>query len=161
MVAKCKYGRFLDGALRDRFVTGLRNPAVQTGLLKKKELTFKSALKLKTHEWAPLEVKGRAKVTMEYDGQRKALPVIVVPENKPGLLGRDWIENLDVELSDIHTVQAELMPDNLVKRWTDYCFSSQRLQKSASTRCNGRILRTQVQVELLVASRKTDHRRLS
>ncbi|XP_049523897.1 uncharacterized protein LOC119454128 [Dermacentor silvarum] len=281
LAAKCKYGTFLDDALRDRFVAGLRNPAIQTGLLKKKELSFESAcdfaksvemaeqesrgfrpgsgteadvhairktgrkaafagkpgkqyeatktkchrcgqehdasscryrkarcysckrtghlarvcgqrppgagkihavadqqednemmlyavhhaglakqpyqvelmlgrkrvqmqvdtgaavslisedlwkqlvnpppltpstVKLKTYGGAPLEVKGQAEVPVEYNGQRKILPVVVVPGNKPALLGRDWIENLDVDLNGIHTVQAELTADNLVKR---------------------------------------------
>ncbi|XP_037577020.1 uncharacterized protein LOC119459280 [Dermacentor silvarum] len=175
LAAKCKYGTFLDDALRDRFVAGLRNPAIQTGLLKKKELLFESAcdfaksvemaeqesmgfrpgsgteadvhairktgrkaafagkpedlwkqlvnpppltpstVKLKTYGGAPLEVKGQAEVPVEYNGQRKILPVVVVPGNKPALLGRDWIENLDVVLNGIHKVQAELTADNLVK----------------------------------------------
>lgn len=40
--AKCEYGTFLDEPLCSRFVTGLRNSANQTGLLKK-ELSFESA----------------------------------------------------------------------------------------------------------------------
>ncbi|KAH9360262.1 hypothetical protein HPB48_005714 [Haemaphysalis longicornis] len=43
MAAKCNYGTFLDDALRDRFVAGLRNSTIQTSLLKRKELTFESA----------------------------------------------------------------------------------------------------------------------
>ncbi|KAL1442397.1 hypothetical protein MTO96_046431 [Rhipicephalus appendiculatus] len=42
MAAKCKYATILDDALRDRFVAGLRNPAIQTGL-QKRELSFESA----------------------------------------------------------------------------------------------------------------------
>ncbi|KAL1444097.1 hypothetical protein MTO96_030051 [Rhipicephalus appendiculatus] len=36
MAAKCAFGNFLDDALRDRFVAGLSNPAIQATLLKKK-----------------------------------------------------------------------------------------------------------------------------
>ncbi|XP_037574318.1 uncharacterized protein LOC119456559 [Dermacentor silvarum] len=74
-----------------------------------------STVKLKTYGGAPLEVKGQAEVPVEYNGQRKILLVVVVPGNKPALLGRDWIENLDVDLNGIHMVQAELTADNLVK----------------------------------------------
>ncbi|KAH9384861.1 hypothetical protein HPB48_026890 [Haemaphysalis longicornis] len=50
--AKCNCGTFLDDALRDRFVAGLRNSTIQTGLLKKKELTFESACVFaKSVEW--------------------------------------------------------------------------------------------------------------
>ncbi|KAL1444211.1 hypothetical protein MTO96_041866 [Rhipicephalus appendiculatus] len=75
-----------------------------------------STVKLKTYGGAPLEVKGQAEVPVEYNGRRKILPVVVVPGNKPALLGRDWIQDLDVDLNGIHTVQAELTADNLVKR---------------------------------------------
>ncbi|KAL1443973.1 hypothetical protein MTO96_045735 [Rhipicephalus appendiculatus] len=75
-----------------------------------------STVKLKTYGGVPLEVKGQAEVPVEYNGLRKILPVVVVPGNKPALLGRDWIEDLDVDLNGIHTVQAELTADNLVKR---------------------------------------------
>ncbi|KAL1481112.1 hypothetical protein MTO96_050454 [Rhipicephalus appendiculatus] len=74
-----------------------------------------STVKLKTYGGAPLEVKGQAEVPVEYNGRRKILPVVVVPGNKPALLGRDWIQDLDVDLNGIHTVQAELTADNLVK----------------------------------------------
>lgn len=59
LAAKCKYGTFLDDALRDRFVAGLRNPAIQTGLLKKKELSFESACDFaKSVEMAEQESRG-------------------------------------------------------------------------------------------------------
>ncbi|KAL1476321.1 hypothetical protein MTO96_036592 [Rhipicephalus appendiculatus] len=76
-----------------------------------------STVKLKTYGRAPLEVKGQAEVPVEYNGQRKILPVVVLPGNKPSLPGRDWIEDLDVELNGIHTVEAELTADNLVKMY--------------------------------------------
>ncbi|XP_064464895.1 uncharacterized protein LOC135376222, partial [Ornithodoros turicata] len=260
MAAKCEFGQFLDDALRDRFVAGLRNPAIQTGLLKKKELTFETAcefaksvelaeresrgfrpvagtdaevhaikktsrkpvsgsetrtaknkcyrcgeehdanscryrktrcyhckrtghlsrvcrsrqttadavhnvdyeqpdselllysvyhvgttkrpyevevrleeslfkllkqppslaqcaLKLKTYGGTPLEVIGQGQVAVEYNGQRKVLQIIVVPGDKPALLGRDWIESLGVDLNSIHEVHTELAPDSLVRRY--------------------------------------------
>ncbi|KAL1471412.1 hypothetical protein MTO96_039939 [Rhipicephalus appendiculatus] len=81
-----------------------------------------ATVKLKTYGGVPLEVKGQAEVPVEYNGLRKILPVVVVPGNKPALLGRDWIEDLDVDLNGIHTVQAELTADNLVKSQKCYSF---------------------------------------
>ncbi len=40
----CKFGTYLNDALRDRLVCGLRNEAIQKRLLEVKELTFKDAL---------------------------------------------------------------------------------------------------------------------
>ncbi|KAL1477922.1 hypothetical protein MTO96_035357 [Rhipicephalus appendiculatus] len=74
-----------------------------------------STVKLRTYGGAPLGVKGQAEVPVEYNVLLKILPVVVVPGNKPALLGRDWIEDLDVDLNGIHTVQAEITADNLVK----------------------------------------------
>ncbi|KAL1477588.1 hypothetical protein MTO96_035619 [Rhipicephalus appendiculatus] len=45
-----------------------------------------STVKLKTYGGAPLGVKGQAEVLVDYYGQRKILPVAVVPGNKPALL---------------------------------------------------------------------------
>ncbi|XP_040067033.1 uncharacterized protein LOC120840511 [Ixodes scapularis] len=43
LAATCEFGQFLDEALRDRFVAGLKDQAAQAELLKKKTLTFSAA----------------------------------------------------------------------------------------------------------------------
>ncbi|XP_064459015.1 uncharacterized protein LOC135369352 [Ornithodoros turicata] len=43
LAAKCDFGTFFDDALRDRFVADLKNPGIQAGLLKKRDLKFTSA----------------------------------------------------------------------------------------------------------------------
>ncbi|XP_064476131.1 uncharacterized protein LOC135390043 isoform X2 [Ornithodoros turicata] len=43
LAAKCDFGAFLDDSLRDRFVAGLKNPGIQAGLLKNRDLKFTSA----------------------------------------------------------------------------------------------------------------------
>lgn len=47
----------------------------------------KCPLDLKTYEDTLLETKGQANVVVEYEGQRKTLPVVVVPGLQPCLLG--------------------------------------------------------------------------
>ena len=44
LAARCKFEAFLDEALRDRFVCGLRSETIQRSLLSEKELTFASAV---------------------------------------------------------------------------------------------------------------------
>lgn len=46
LAGHCDFGTFLDDALRDRFVAGLRDKPTQTELLKRTTLTFANALKL-------------------------------------------------------------------------------------------------------------------
>nr|XP_037272778.1 uncharacterized protein LOC119164663 [Rhipicephalus microplus] len=253
MTAKCNYGTFLDDALRDRFVAGLRNSTIQTGLLKRKELTFESAcvfaksvelaeresrgfrptantdadihalkktgkepefaskpknssickqpapgtvhnvsdeasrgtelllhgvylvrteqpyeaevqiagqlvkmqvdtgaavslvpeciyrqlkqppqlakceMKLKTCGGATLQVKGQAEVSVDYKGQRKVLPIILVPGEKPALLGRDWIANVEMDLNSIHEVHAQPSVDSILSRGRTGARNPQRL----------------------------------
>lgn len=44
MAARCNFGTFLESALRDQFVFGLRNTRVQSRLLEKDNLTLKVAM---------------------------------------------------------------------------------------------------------------------
>uniref|UniRef100_A0A668SMS5 Retrotransposon gag domain-containing protein n=1 Tax=Oreochromis aureus TaxID=47969 RepID=A0A668SMS5_OREAU len=44
--ATCDFGQYLDEALRDRFVSGLRSDAVQHKLLSEKDLTFPRACEI-------------------------------------------------------------------------------------------------------------------
>ena len=44
--AQCEFGTFLDGALRDRFVCGLRKESIQRKLLGEKTLDFSKALQI-------------------------------------------------------------------------------------------------------------------
>ncbi|XP_049517058.1 uncharacterized protein LOC119439901 [Dermacentor silvarum] len=58
LAASCEFGQFLDDALRNRFVAGLRNEATQAELLKKSTLTFQAAYDLaKSGELARTETR--------------------------------------------------------------------------------------------------------
>ncbi|KAL3248967.1 hypothetical protein MRX96_056253 [Rhipicephalus microplus] len=70
--------------------------------LKQPPQLAKCEMKLKTYGGATLQVKGQAEVLVDYKGQRKVLPIIVVPGEKPALLGHDWIANLGMDLNSIH-----------------------------------------------------------
>ncbi|KAL3220085.1 hypothetical protein MRX96_050459 [Rhipicephalus microplus] len=60
---------------------------------------------------------GQAEVPIEYNGQLKIVPVVVVPGNKPALHGPDRIVNPDIDLNGLHTVHLELSADKLMKRY--------------------------------------------
>ncbi|XP_077550377.1 uncharacterized protein LOC144163322 [Haemaphysalis longicornis] len=54
--------------------------------LKQPPQLAKCDMKLKSYGGATLKVKGQAEVLVDYKGQRKFLPIIVVPGDKPALL---------------------------------------------------------------------------
>lgn len=58
LAGSCEFGQFLDDALRDRFVAGLRDETAQAELLKKSTLTFQAAYDLaKSGELARTETR--------------------------------------------------------------------------------------------------------
>lgn len=85
--------------------------------LKQPPQLAKCEMKLKTYGGATLQVKGQAEVLVDYKGQRKVLPIIVVPGEKPALLGRDWIANLGMDLNSIHEVHAQPSVDSILSRY--------------------------------------------
>jgi hypothetical protein len=46
LATRCKFGDYIDDALRDRFVCGLRKENIQSQLLKEKTLTFATAIEM-------------------------------------------------------------------------------------------------------------------
>lgn len=76
MAAKYAFRDFLDDALRDSFVTGLRNPAVLAALLQKKELNFETASELarvtELAEKSP-RFSGRPRVALQEEGSVRAV----------------------------------------------------------------------------------------
>nr|XP_054930096.1 uncharacterized protein K02A2.6-like [Dermacentor andersoni] len=178
MAAKCTFGTFLDDALRDRFVVGLRNVAIQATLLKRKELNFETAcdlakaaelaeresksfrssngnlrmdeaihavskkghlqqkpriyaklprkpeltkclLELQSYGGTPLETTGQTHVSVEYETQKKTLPVIVVPGTQPCLLGRDCLVQLKLNWNPVFNVEAEQKVKVLLQMYLD------------------------------------------
>ncbi|KAL3184399.1 hypothetical protein MRX96_031949 [Rhipicephalus microplus] len=85
--------------------------------LKQPPQLAKCEMKLKTYGGATLQVKGQAEVLVDYKGQRKVLPIIAVPGEKPALLGRDWIANLGMDLNSIHEVHAQPSVDSILSRY--------------------------------------------
>ncbi|XP_064459074.1 uncharacterized protein K02A2.6-like [Ornithodoros turicata] len=74
--------------------------------------------RFKTYGGTPLHVTGKIDVLVEYEGQKKTLPVIVVPGRKPCLLGRDWLERLSLNWSDVFSIDAEDKVKHLAKKYS-------------------------------------------
>ena len=56
----------------------------------------------------PIPVKGRTKVKVEYQGQERSLPALVVSGSKPPLLGRDWLKVIRLNWPElVGSVQSE------------------------------------------------------
>ena len=49
----------------------------------------------------PIPVKGRQKVKVEYQGQEKWLPALVVAGSRPPLMGRDWLKVIKLNWKEL------------------------------------------------------------
>lgn len=61
-----------------------------------------SSLILKTCTGEPVPTKGLINVTVQVNGQTAVLPLYVVKEKYPSLLGRSWLEKLTLDWAEIH-----------------------------------------------------------
>ena len=57
----------------------------------------KSNLLLTTYSNKKINVIGQTMVQVKYDGQEEALPLIVVAGNGPTLVGRNWLEKIQID----------------------------------------------------------------
>ncbi|KAI7802842.1 hypothetical protein IRJ41_020318 [Triplophysa rosa] len=64
-------------------------------------------VKLKTYTGEPLEVVGVTDVQVKYQQQEKKMPLVVVKGSGPCLLGREWLEGLRLQWSEIKLIQSE------------------------------------------------------
>ncbi|XP_064464374.1 uncharacterized protein K02A2.6-like [Ornithodoros turicata] len=65
---------------------------------------LKAALKLRTWTGTPLQVRGKARVTVQLHRKQAKLDLYIVAGTGTSLLGRDWFEPLGISLSGIHRV---------------------------------------------------------
>ena len=52
----------------------------------------KTNFKLRDYHGRPLEIKGVTRVLVQYERQKRNLPLVIVAGNRPALLGRNWLE---------------------------------------------------------------------
>ena len=60
--------------------------------------------RLRTHTGESLPVLGSITVTVHHNNQQKTLPLLIVQGEGPSLLGRDWLEHLQLDWAAIHKI---------------------------------------------------------
>lgn len=75
-------------------------------LLPQKKLA-KSKARLSTYSGERLKAKGECNVTVEYQSQKKTLPLVVVEGRGPNLLGRNWLSEIRLDWKAINMVKSE------------------------------------------------------
>ena len=70
-------------------------------------------IKLTTYTGEKLEVKGNIQVQVQYQGQRKALPLLIVGVEGPTLLGRNWLQHIKLDWRALHSLSVELEFDQI------------------------------------------------
>ena len=68
----------------------------------------KSEILLKTYSGERLQVVGQALVVVEYKRMKVELPLLVVEGNGPSLLGRNWLNTIQLDWKEIKYVSTEL-----------------------------------------------------
>lgn len=68
-----------------------------------------SKIKLKTYTGEPVEIVGVADVHVKYKQQEKEMPLVIVKGTGPCLLGRAWLEEIQLQWGEIKLVQLEKM----------------------------------------------------
>ena len=67
----------------------------------------KSTVSLRTYTGEPLDVMGSMEVEVKYKSQEARLPLLVVTGEGPCLLGRDWLQQIQLDWREIHSLQQD------------------------------------------------------
>ncbi|KAK6179270.1 hypothetical protein SNE40_011672 [Patella caerulea] len=76
-----------------------------------------SSVVLKTYSGEVLNLMGELEVTVTYNNQTVVLPVIVVKGANPALIGRNWLQKLKLDWSNIFKVQADVDIQPWIKKF--------------------------------------------
>ena len=68
-----------------------------------------SQLRLCIYSGEPLEVMGSLRVRVRHGGQDFNLSLTVVKRNGPSLLGRDWLEHLQIDWEQVHQISTSAL----------------------------------------------------
>ena len=61
---------------------------------------------LTTYTGEVIDILGEVEVTVQYKGQEKKLNLLVVTEEGPSLLGRDWLTHIKLDWSQLNHIQT-------------------------------------------------------
>ncbi|XP_028660385.2 uncharacterized protein K02A2.6-like [Erpetoichthys calabaricus] len=71
---------------------------------------------IKTYTGESVPMLGKTKVQVELNGQRTKLPVYIVKGDYPALMGRSWLEKVQLDWTKVNAVSVEQSELNLVLR---------------------------------------------
>ncbi|XP_026054203.1 uncharacterized protein K02A2.6-like [Carassius auratus] len=69
----------------------------------------RTKIKLRTYTGEQVEIVGVADVQVKYQQQEKKMPLVIVKGTGPCLLGRAWLEEIQLPWSEIKLIQSEVM----------------------------------------------------
>ena len=87
-------------------------------LLPQKRLT-QSKMRLSTYSGERLQAKGECEVTVEYQGQKKTLPLVVVEGRGPNLFGRNWLSEIRLDWKSINKVKSDSALATVLDKYPD------------------------------------------
>ncbi|XP_064487549.1 uncharacterized protein K02A2.6-like [Ornithodoros turicata] len=67
---------------------------------------------LRTYTGEMLKPLGVLEVTVEYRGQRYSLPLHVIRDHGPSLIGRDWLQHIKFDWTSVHKLDASKAQEN-------------------------------------------------
>lgn len=70
---------------------------------------------LRTYTGERVDVLGQVKLPVQYKGQQQTLTAQVVPGAQPNLMGRDWLEHIQLNWKDIFMVKSEKQEESAQK----------------------------------------------
>ena len=70
-------------------------------------------IRLTTYTGEKLEVKGNIQVQVQYQGQKKTLPLLIVAGAGPTLLGRNWLQHIKLDWRALNSISVEPASHNL------------------------------------------------
>jgi hypothetical protein len=62
--------------------------------------------KLRDYHGRLLEIQGGTWVSTQYEGQKRKLPLVIVTGNRPALLGRNWLKEIQLNWPKICTIDV-------------------------------------------------------
>ena len=65
-----------------------------------------SSVRLRTYSGEPITVLGQIEANVQYKEQKAQLPLLVVKCQGPTLLGRGWLQRLQLDWSEIHSIRS-------------------------------------------------------
>lgn len=97
-----------------------------------------SDINLQTYSKEPLVVMGSFDVEVVYDNKKVTLPLVVVQGNGPLLFGRNWLNAIKLNWSNIHYTQAPGLQDLLAKYPDVFQKGLECVPGTRSLPCSGR-----------------------